>query len=152
MKNSLVFIVTRILVGLTFAIAVVNLGEMATAQPTVNASTKQVRRCTAKTCTPYRANFERAIATRVISRPSLVPDEARAIALADQAMSRGDRNEAARRLAQALVIISERKGVPNAYALERALDSDLKNKRGQSLREFLPLFERIFPPNKDPYR
>lgn len=137
-----------ILVLLAIPIAAINFTEPAIAQRTSN----QIRRCTPSTCTPYRANYERAIANRTIARPSLVPDEKQAISLADRAMAKGDRNEAARRLAQALVIISETQGANKALALESALDSDMKQKHGQSLRAFLPLFGQIFPPNQDPYR
>ena len=154
MKKKLELLATGTLVPLTILIAGVSLTEVATAVPTVNAN--QPRNCTPSTCTAYRANYERAIATRVITRPSLVADENLAIALADRAMAKGDRNEAARRLAQALVIVSESKkpgqGIAGALAIERSLDADMKNKRGQSLRVFLPLFDRIFPQNKDPYR
>ncbi len=138
----------RMLVLLAIPLAAINFTETAIAQRT----STQIRRCTPSTCTPYRANYEKAIANRTIARPSLVPNENQAISLADRAMAKGDRNEAARRLAQALVIISEEQGTDKAFALERALDSDMKQKRGQSLRAFLPLFGRIFPPNQDPYR
>ncbi|MCL1467225.1 hypothetical protein [Argonema galeatum] len=155
MKKKLELLATGTLLPLTIAIAGVSLTEVAEAAPTVNAATNRPRSCTASTCTAYRANYERAIATRIISRPSLVADENLAIALADRAMAKGDRNEAARRLAQALVIVSESKkpgqGIAGALAIERSLDADMKKKRGQSLRVFLPLFDRIFPQNKDPY-
>lgn len=110
-----------------------------------NDTTKQVRRCTPNSCTPYRANYERAIANGIIRRPSPVPDENQAIALADRAVESGNLNEAAIRLAQAIVIISEKQGNSNAVALERSLDSDIRTKKGQSLRQFMPLYGRIFP-------
>lgn len=109
--------------------------------------TKQAKRCTPQTCTPYRLNYERAITRGIIRRPSGVPDESVAIKLADEAVAKGDKNEAAIRLAQALVIMSEKtpQGTTNAQALERSLDQDVRAKHKQSLRAYLPLFGRIFP-------
>lgn len=156
MKNQRTFRLNQITFALLISLAVINLTEDAIAIPGIKAGNKQVKICTASTCTPYRANYEKAIADRIIARPSLVLDENQAFALADRAMARGDRNEAARRLAQALVIISESKktgqGIAGALAIERSLDTDMKNARGQSLREFLPLFDRIFPADRNPYR
>ncbi|MFB2971441.1 hypothetical protein ACE1CD_20945 [Aerosakkonema sp. BLCC-F183] len=156
MKNQLALRLNKIIFALLMSIAGVKFAEDAIAIPAINAGNKQVKNCTSSTCTPYRANYEKAIADRIIARPSLVLDENQAFALADRAMAKGDRNEAARRLAQALVIISESKkpgqGIAGALAIERSLDTDMKNARGQSLREFLPLFDRIFPADRNPYR
>lgn len=97
--------------------------------------------------TPYRANYEKAIARGIITRPSAVEDEDQAIELARQAIQWGDRDEAAIRFAQALVIIEEKDqdGTIKALAFERRLDADMLEQRRQTLRGFLPLFGRIFP-------
>lgn len=118
-----------------------------TAQTNTENFTKQAKPCTPQTCTPYRLNYERAIARGIIRRPSGVPDESVAIKLADEAIAKGNKNEAALRLAQALVIISEKtpQGNANAIALERSLDQDVRARHKQSLRAYLPLFGRIFP-------
>ncbi|MFB2923476.1 hypothetical protein [Aerosakkonema funiforme] len=156
MKIKFLLLPAKIIFALVISLAAINLTEDAIAIPAINAGNKQVKNCTSSTCTPYRANYEKAIADRIIARPSLVLDENQAFALADRAMAKGDRNEAARRLAQALVIISESKkpgqGIAGALAIERSLDTDMKKARGQSLREFLPLFDRIFPADRNPYR
>lgn len=109
--------------------------------------TKQAKPCTPQTCTPYRLNYERAITRGIIRRPSGVADESEAIKLADEAIAKGNKNEAALRLAQALVIMSEKtpQGTANAQALERSLDQDVRARHKQSLRAYLPLFGRIFP-------
>lgn len=140
------------LILLTLLVAGISLTEAGMAIPTKYTATKQARSCTPRNCTPYRANFERAIANGIISRPARVPGVEQAIALADRAMTRGDRNEAALRLAQALVILSEEQGTESAIAYERTLEADMKAKKGQSLRTALPLFGRIFPQNRDPFR
>lgn len=152
MRITLPSTVTGTLISLTLLIAGIGLTETAIAAPPANTPTNVPRRCTPRTCTPYRANFERAIANRIIRRPSLVPNVNDAITLADRAMIRGDRNEAARRLAQALVILSEEQGTDSAIAFERTLEADMKAKKGQPLRTVLPLFGRIFPPNRNPYQ
>jgi hypothetical protein len=137
-------------IGLT--LLVVGIGLTPIAMPKVglvNATPNDTpaRRCTPETCTPYRDNYESAIARGIIRRPSSVADVNEAITLADRAMFRGDRTEAAKRLAQALVILSESQGVDSAIAFERTLEADMKSKRRQSLRTALPLFGRIFPLN-----
>ena len=152
MKKIMQLTLNKAIVCLTIGLVGFNFTPPVTAKSTTSVAVKQVRRCTATTCTPYRANFERAIANGIIARPTLVADENLAIALADRAITRGDRNEAARRLAQALVIISEKRGTQNALVIERTLDTDTRTKKGQSLRQFLPLFGRIFPANQNPYR
>jgi hypothetical protein len=140
------------LVLFTVLVAGISLTEAGMTIPANNTATKQTRSCTPTTCTPYRANFERAIANGTIRRPERVPGVEQAIALADRAMTRGDRNEAARRLAQALVILSEEQGTESAIAYERTLEADMKAKKGQPLRTALPLFGRIFPQNRNPFR
>ncbi|MFB2893179.1 hypothetical protein ACE1CI_09730 [Aerosakkonemataceae cyanobacterium BLCC-F50] len=120
--------------------------QTAIAQTNTEHFTKQAKPCTPQTCTPYRLNYERAIARGIIRRPPGVPDESVAIKLADEAIAKGNKNEAALRLAQALVIMSEKpQGTANAQALERSLDTDIRARHKQSLRAYLPLFGRIFP-------
>jgi len=147
MQRTKVSTLLKTLISIAVAVAIANLPQTATAKPTAETFTKQARRCTPKTCTPYRANYEKAIAEGIIRRPGTVADESEAIKLADEAVAKGNKNEAARRLAQALVIMSEKtpQGNANATALERSLDADVKAKHGQSLRAYLPLFGRIFP-------
>ncbi|MFB2939215.1 hypothetical protein ACE1B6_28520 [Aerosakkonemataceae cyanobacterium BLCC-F154] len=142
--------ITVILVAIA---AIANSPQTTTAQTNTHNFTKQTKRCTPQTCTPYRLNYERAIANGIIRRPSGVATESEAIKLADEAIAKGNKNEAAIRLAQALVIISEKtpQGTANAQALERSLDEDVKARQKQSLRAYLPLFGRIFPVNKNPY-
>lgn len=144
---------SKITVILVAIAAIANFPQTTTAQTNTNNFTKQAKRCTPQSCTPYRANYERAIANGIIRRPSGVPDESTAIKLADEAIAKGNKNEAAVRLAQALVIISENtpQGNANAQALERSLDTDVRARHKQSLRAYLPLFGRIFPANKSPY-
>ncbi|MFB2838258.1 hypothetical protein [Floridanema evergladense] len=121
--------------------------QTTTAQTNSKHFTKQTRRCPPQTCTPYRQKYEQAIASGIIRRPSGVTDESVAIKLADEAIAKGDKNEAAIRLAQALVIMSEKtpQGTANAQALERSLDTDVRARHKQSLRAYLPLFGSIFP-------
>jgi hypothetical protein len=103
--------------------------------------------------TSYRANYEKAIARGIITRPSTVDDEDEAIELARQAIRSGDRDEAAIRFAQALVIVSEKgkNGPFMALAFERRLDAEMLEQRRQTLRGFLPLFGRIFPERTSDY-
>ena len=138
---------TKITVILVAIANLANFSQPTTAQTNSEQFTKQAKPCTPKTCTPYRLNYERAIAKGIIRRPSGVPDESVAIKLADEAIAKGNKNEAALRLAQALVIMSEKtpQGTANAQALERSLDEDVRAKHKQSLRAYLPLFGRIFP-------
>lgn len=140
-------ILAKITVILVAIATCTNLPQIAIAQPNSENFTKQAKPCTPQTCTPYRVNYERAITRGIIRRPSGVPDESTAIKLADEAIAKGNKNEAALRLAQALVIMSEKtpQGTANAQALERSLDADVKNRHKQSLRAYLPLFGRIFP-------
>ncbi|MBE9228228.1 hypothetical protein IQ264_22650 [Phormidium sp. LEGE 05292] len=145
-KNTLTTL-TKITVILATIATCTNFPQTTTAQTNSEQFTKQAKRCTPQTCTPYRLNYERAIARGIISRPSAVPDESAAIKLADEAIAKGNKNEAAIRLAQALVIMSEKtpQGTANAIALERSLDADVRARHKQSLRAYLPLFGRIFP-------
>jgi hypothetical protein len=152
MKITVNSTLTKIVISLTVLTGGICLTQVGMAIPAIAAAPKQTRNCTPQTCTPYRANYERAIARGIIRRPSGVEDVETAISLADRAMSRGDRNEAAVRLAQALVILSEKQGNSSAVAFERTLDADTKAKRGQTIRAFLPLFGRIFPTNQNASR
>jgi transposase len=93
----------------------------------------------------YSIYFERAIANGLIGRPSRVDDKDEAMDLANDAIDDGDRYEAAIRIAQALVIISETESPTKALAFERRLEAKILEQRNQTLREFLPLFGRIFP-------
>ncbi len=79
-------------------------------------------------------------------------DEQEATELAYQAIEKGDRYESAIRFAQALVIISETDGTTNALDFERRLDAYFLEQENQTLREFLPLFERILPLSGNLYR
>ncbi|OKH37111.1 hypothetical protein NIES2119_14935 [[Phormidium ambiguum] IAM M-71] len=138
---------TKIIVVLGAIATCIIFPQTTTAQINTESFTKQAKPCTPQTCTPYRLNYERAITRGIIRRPSGVPDESVAIKLADEAIAKGNKNEAAIRLAQALVIMSEKtpQGTTNAQALERSLDTDVRAKHKQSLRAYLPLFGRIFP-------
>ena len=147
MKKTLLSILTISFIPLTVLTVGINLGKPATAVP----SNQAVRNCTPKTCTPYRANYERAIAKGIIRRPSLVAGHEQALKLGDQAISQGKFDEAARRYAQALVIISEDQGSTKALAFERSLDAQVLETKGKTLRQFLPLLERILPFNANPY-
>lgn len=138
---------SKITIILAAIATLVNFPQNTIAQTNSAQFTKQAKRCTPQTCTPYRLNYERAIAKGIIRRPSGVPDESTAIKLADEAIAKGNKNEAAIRLAQALVIMSEKtpQGTANAQALERSLDQDVRARHKESLRAYLPLFGRIFP-------
>lgn len=137
----------------------ISLPKPVTAKPVIQIlATKQGGSCTLQTCTSYRIYYERAIAKGVINTPSWVTDEEQAIQLAYQAIEQGDRYEAAIRFAQALVLISESYGQTAALEFEKNLDTTFQEKKGQSLREFLPMFGRIFsqaissPQTRTPYR
>ncbi|HAJ61606.1 MAG TPA: hypothetical protein DCP31_22075 [Cyanobacteria bacterium UBA8543] len=156
MKQAICSTLTAVLALL---IAEISLPKSVTAKLLVQVpATKQVGGCTGRTCTSYRINYERAIAKGVIERPSWVADEEQAIQLGYQAIEKGDRYEAAIRFAQALVLISENYDLKTALEFEQNLDTTLQQEKGQTLREFLPTFERIFslsvsPPQTDtPYR
>lgn len=135
--------VTALLVPVGILIAEINLTQAVMATPVVQtAATKQEN---SNNSTSYRKNYESAIARGLINRPSVVEDENQAINLANQALDRGDRYNAAVRFAQALVIISEKDGVTEALAFERRLNNRFQAERGQTLRKYLPMFARVFP-------
>ena len=145
MKTKLQSKVTAILVAMGVLLTGVNLTQAAIATPLVQGgATKQEN---SSTPTSYRKNYESAIARGIINRPSTVEDENQAIKLERQALKQGDRDEAAIRFAQALVIISEKDkdGTLKALAFEKRLDADILEQQRQTLRGFLPLFKRIFP-------
>ena len=143
MKQAICSTLTAAIVPLLAA--EISLPKPVTAKPVVQIpATKQVGGCTRQTCTSYRFNFERAIANGLIDSPSWVADEEEAIQLGYQAIDRGDRYDAAIRFAQALVLISENYGSAKASEYEQYLDSTIQEKQGQTLREFLPVFGRIF--------
>ena len=146
MKTTIRSILTVTLTPLTVLVAGISIPNPVIAKPAVQIfATKQVERCTPQTCTFYRASYERAIANRIINRPSSVGDEEVAIQLGYDAIAQGDRYEAAIRFAQALVIISERYDSTTALNYERNLDTKLRQEQGQSLRQYLPMFGRILP-------
>ena len=108
--------------------------------------------CTPAVCSAFRANYEDAIESDIINRPSLVSDAGEALKLANQAIYWDDRDNAARRYAQALVIISENQGTPEALAVERSLDAQFLRQYEQTLREYMPTFAKIMPIAESPYR
>lgn len=147
MKTTLQSTVTAVLVSASVLIAGGNSIQAAIAMPVAQAAaTKQE---SSRTPTSYRKNYESAIARGIISRPSGVEDENRAIDLAYRALDQSDRDEAAIRLAQALVIVAEKDGVAEAIAFERRLNARFQEERGQPLRKYLPMFARIFPENNN---
>ncbi|MCL1475797.1 hypothetical protein [Argonema antarcticum] len=146
MQKTVKSTVAAALIPLAVLIAAIST-EAATATPTVEvAATKQLRRDSQSISENYyRNNYERAISRRIISRPGRVRDAQHAIDLAEQALRRGNRNEAARRIAQALVMVEDMDGTREALDLERSLDDDQVENTGQRLRDRLPLLARIFP-------
>jgi hypothetical protein len=150
MKLSIHSTFTIALVPLTVLAVGFGVTQVATAAPT-NPGTQAIRSCSRETCTPYRANYERAITRNIIRRPSLVNDQYQAIQLADQALEKGKLNEAASRYAQALVIISETQGNAKALAFERRLDAEFLEGRGKTLRQVIPIFGKVFPVNGNPF-
>lgn len=93
----------------------------------------------------YKNGYERAIARGIIRRPSRVSSIDRAIDLAYTAMERENHSEAARRIAQALVMIEERHGTRAAVNFDRQLNDEITENYGIGLREYLPLLEIILP-------
>ena len=151
MKPSIRSTFTVALVPLTVLAVGFGITQAAAAAPT-NPGTQAIKSCTRESCTPYRANYERAITRSIIRRPSLVTDQYQAIQLADQALQQGNLNEAACRYAQALVIISETQGNAKALAFERRLDAEFLEGRGKTLRQVMPTFGRVFPANGNPFK
>lgn len=145
MKRQLKSTLTAILLPLAVTAGAIVAIEEAQATPVYSMASRSI-------ITPFRANFEEAIAMGLIGRPSLVKDEYHAMVLAENALGKGDRPEAARRYAQALVIISETRGATQALAVERSLDAEMLQDKGQTLRDALPDFGLIFPFEGDPYQ
>ncbi|MEW6497861.1 MAG: hypothetical protein AB1589_35980 [Cyanobacteriota bacterium] len=151
MKPLIRFTLASALVPITVLTVGLGTTRTATATPT-NPGAQAIRSCTPQTCTPYRANYEKAIARGIIRRPSLVSDHYQAIQLGDQALQQSKPQEAASRYAQALVIISETQGNAKALAFERRLEAEFLEGQGKTLRQVMPLFGKIFPVNGNPYR
>jgi tetratricopeptide (TPR) repeat protein len=146
MKKTIQSILTVTLTPVTVLVAGISLTNPVLAKPAAQTpAIKQVERCTLKTCTFYRVDYERAIANGMIDRPSWVDDEELAIQLAYDAIDQGDRYEATIRFAQALVLMSEKHGSTKALDYEQYVDTKLQREQGQTLREYLPMFGRIFP-------
>lgn len=93
----------------------------------------------------YRANWEKAIRRGVISRPSKVNTPEASYRLFFTALRRGDDYNAARRLAQYLVIYAERYGADAALEEESRIDGMMYDRFGTDIRGRYPLFNRIFP-------
>ncbi|NJK41289.1 MAG: hypothetical protein HC934_07905 [Acaryochloridaceae cyanobacterium SU_2_1] len=97
----------------------------------------------AKTCSPYRINYESAIAQGLISRPSLVNSAYQSRQLFQVAMRRNDRIEAASRAAQYLVILSEDQGKNKADQARKTLEKEMVGYYAQPVEVALPMFEVI---------
>ena len=95
--------------------------------------------------TLYKNGYEQAIARGIIRRPSRVSDINEALNLAYNAIDRGNRSEAARRIAQALVMIEQRNGTKAALNFDRELNEKIEEDFGIGLRDYLPLLEIILP-------
>ncbi|MCL1467224.1 hypothetical protein [Argonema galeatum] len=147
MQKTVKSTVAAALIPLAVLSAIANFPPAATATPIVEvAATKQLRRDSRRISEDYYINnYERAISRGIIRRPGGVRDAYQALDLAEQALRRGDRNEAARRIAQALVIFEDMNGTGEAVSIERRLDADQVENTGQRLRDRLPLLARIFP-------
>ena len=102
--------------------------------------------------TLYKNGYEQAIARGIIRRPSRVSDINEALNLAYNAIDRGNRSEAARRIAQALVMIEQRNGTKAALNFDRELNEKIEGDFGVLLREYLPLLEIILPSDEYDYR
>lgn len=97
----------------------------------------------AKTCRPYRVNYERAIAQGLITRPSLVNSAWQSWHLFQVAMRRNDRIEAASRAAQYLVILSEGAGTEQAHQARQSIEKEMVGYYQQPVEVALPMFEVI---------
>lgn len=150
MQKSLKSTLAATLIPITVAIATVNFPAMVTAKPSAEiTATKQLRGSNRGIYENYYTdNYERAIRRGIIRRPPRVSNEERAIYAAGQAMERGDRREVARRLAQALVAIEKKYGTREALEYEQMWNDRLEDDFSQNIREYLPLFARIFPTSR----
>jgi hypothetical protein len=97
----------------------------------------------AKTCSPYRLNYEGAITQGIIQRPSLVSSARQSWRLFHVAMNRNDRMEAAARAAQYLVIVSERSGTDHAHKARQHVESEFTRHYEQPVEVAMPMFEII---------
>ncbi len=97
----------------------------------------------AKSCSPYRINYEGAITQGIIQRPSLVNNAKQSWQMFHVAMSRNDRLEAATRAAQYLVIVSERSGVDKAHQARQQVEAEFTRHYEQPVEVAMPMFELI---------
>ncbi|PZD74867.1 hypothetical protein C1752_00955 [Acaryochloris thomasi RCC1774] len=97
----------------------------------------------AKSCSPYRINYEGAITQGIIRRPSLVSNANQSWRLFHVAMDRNDRMEAASRAAQYLVIVSERNGTAQAHRARQLVESEFTRRYDQPVEVAMPIFEII---------
>lgn len=97
----------------------------------------------AKTCSPYRVNYESAISQGLISRPSLVNSAWQSWNLFQVAMRRNDRIEAASRAAQYLVILSEYAGTQQANQARHSIEQEMVGYYKQPVEVAMPMFEVI---------
>src|SRR4028118_167511 len=150
MKKAIRSTLTAALVPLTVLSVGFSFTTAVTAKPKAKA-VQPPRICTPESCTPYRAHYEKAISTGIISRPASTVDQYQALRLGDQAFHTGNLNEAALRYAQALVIISETEGHDKAVSFEQGLDTEFQQGWGETLRQSMPLLGKILPMNANPY-
>ncbi|HEY9852908.1 MAG TPA: hypothetical protein V6D28_25770 [Leptolyngbyaceae cyanobacterium] len=153
MKKTFKSAWAAIIIPLCVIVPVLDFPEAVTAKPAIEISaTKQLRRDYRQIYENYYAdNYRRAIARRIVRKPSNVRNFQQALDLAERAIARRDRNEGARRIAQALVMLEESHGTEAALDLERSLDGDIVEKTGQRLRDYLPLLASIFPTSRQTY-
>ncbi len=97
----------------------------------------------AKTCSPYRVNYESAISQGLISRPSLVNSAWQSLSLFQVAMRRNDRIEAASRAAQYLVIVSEDAGTAQANQARQSIENEMVGYYEKPVEVAMPMFEVI---------
>lgn len=153
MKKPFKFFWSAIIIPLSVIIPVLNFPENVTAKTPIEvAATKQLR-CEYRQIYEnyYRDHYQSAIARRIIRKPSNVRNAQHALELADRAIARRNRNEAASRIAQALVMYEQLHGCEAALDLERSLDGDSVERTGQRLEDYLPLLARIFPTPRRTY-
>ncbi|UJB70790.1 hypothetical protein HRE53_06965 [Acaryochloris sp. 'Moss Beach'] len=103
----------------------------------------------AKTCSPYRVNYESAISQGLITRPSLVNNAGQSWNLFQVAMRRNDRIEAASRAAQYLVILSEYAGDRQANQARHNIEQEMVGYYQQPVEVAMPMFEVILENSPD---
>jgi|GEM_PF-2644635 len=101
----------------------------------------------AKTCRPYRVNYESAISQGLIVRPSRVNSAWQSWHLFQTAMRRNDRIEAASRAAQYLVILSEGLGTEQAHQARYSIEKEMVGYYQQPVEVAMPMFEVILENN-----